>query len=116
MATATSTVPRKRSALTRGQLPAYAPWAVVGVSLILAAAILPLIGFKSFRLGVLATILFTIGLTSWSAAAEGSRKAKDKLATCLVVGSFLVALLPLISVIWTVLVNGIPGLLTPGFL
>ena len=47
---------------------------------------------------------------------EGARKAKDKLATCLVVGAFLVALLPLISVIWTVLVNGLPGLLDPGFL
>ena len=31
-------------------------------------------------------------------------------------GAFLIALLPLISVIWTVMVNGIPGLLNPGFL
>ncbi|BAS15000.1 phosphate transport system permease protein PstA 1 [Arthrobacter sp. Hiyo8] len=64
----------------------------------------------------MSAILFAIGLVGWSAVVEGGRKASDKLATCLIVGSFLVALLPLISVIWTVLVNGIPGIITPGFL
>ncbi|MGG5172868.1 phosphate ABC transporter permease PstA [Pseudarthrobacter sp. J1738] len=112
----TLTTGRKRSALTKGQLPKYAPWIVLAAAVIVSAAILALIGFNAFGWGVVAAILFTIGLVSWSAAVEGSRKAKDRLATCLVYGSFLIALLPLVSVIWTVLVNGIPGLLTPGFL
>src|SRR6478752_6910350 len=106
----------KRSALTKGQLPKYAPYAVLVGALIVGAAILALIGFNPFGWGVVSALLFAAGLVGWSAAVEGSRKAKDKLATCLVVGSFLVALLPLISVIWTVLVNGIPGVITPGFL
>ncbi|MBT2511978.1 phosphate ABC transporter permease PstA [Arthrobacter sp. ISL-30] len=114
--TSTLTPPRKRSALTKGQLPKFAPLVVVAVALVLAAAILALIGFNALGWGILSAILFTIGLVTWSGLVEGSRKAKDKLATCLVVGAFLVALLPLVSVIWTVLVNGIPGLLTPGFL
>ena len=89
---------------------------VLALALIAGAAILALIGFNAFGWGIVSAILFAAGLVGWSAAVEGSRKAKDKLATCLVVGSFLIALLPLISVIWTVLVNGIPGLIAPGFL
>ena len=107
---------RKRSALTKGQLPKYAPYAVLVLALVIGAAILALIGFNAFGWGIVSAILFAAGLVGWSAAVEGSRRAKDRLATCLVVGSFLVALLPLISVIWTVLVNGLPGLLDPGFL
>ncbi|NYD78221.1 phosphate ABC transporter permease PstA [Arthrobacter cupressi] len=114
--TLTAPVTRKRSALTKGQLPGYAPYVVLAVALVLGAAILALIGFNVLSWGVVSAILFTVGLVSWSGAVEGARKAKDKLATCLVVGAFLVALLPLVSVIWTVLVNGIPGIITPGFL
>jgi phosphate transport system permease protein len=114
--TSTLTPVRKRSALTKGQLPKAAPYIVLAVALVLGAAILALIGFNAFGWGIVSAILFAAGLAGWSLLVEGSRKAKDKLATCLVVGSFLVALLPLFSVIWTVLVNGIPGLLDPGFL
>ncbi|WP_026536424.1 phosphate ABC transporter permease PstA [Arthrobacter sp. H14] len=110
-----TTLTRRQSKLTKGRLPKYAAWAVLAAAVILSAAIMTLIGFNAFGWGVLAAVLFTLGLTGISAAVEGARKAKDKLATCLVVGSFLVALLPLISVIWTVLVNGLPGL-TPEFL
>ncbi|GAA2126507.1 MULTISPECIES: phosphate ABC transporter permease PstA [Arthrobacter] len=114
--TSTLTPVRKRSALTKGQLPKTAPYIVLAVALILGAAILALIGFNAFGWGLVSAILFAAGLVGWSLVVEGSRKAKDKLATCLVVGSFLIALLPLVSVIWTVLVNGLPGLLDPGFL
>src|SRR6476661_3444625 len=93
--TSTLTPVRKRSALTRGQLPKAAPYIVLAVALILGAAILALIGFNAFGWGIVSAILF---------------------AACLVVGAFLVALLPLFSVIWTVLINGLPGLLDPGFL
>jgi phosphate transport system permease protein len=114
--TATLTPVKKRSALTKGQLPKAAPYIVLAVALVLGAAILALIGFNAFGWGIVTAILFTAGLVGWSAVVEGSRRAKDKLATCLVVGAFLIALLPLISVIWTVLVKGLPGLLDPGFL
>jgi phosphate transport system permease protein len=114
--TSTLTPVRKRSALTKGQLPKTAPYIVLAVALTLGAAILALIGFNAFGWGLVSAILFAAGLVGWSLVVEGSRKAKDKLATCLVVGSFLIALLPLVSVIWTVLVNGLPGLLDPGFL
>jgi phosphate transport system permease protein len=114
MASITTTA--RRSALTRNRLPRYAVWAAVVVGLVLGAALSTLVGFNPFGWGVFAAIVFTVVYVAWSGAVEGSRKAKDKLATCLVVGAFLVALLPLISVIWTVLVEGTKGLATPGFL
>lgn len=114
--TATAPVTRKRSALTKGQMPKAAPYVILAAALVVGAAIMALIGFNAFGWGVVSAILFTIGLVTLSGLTEGTRKAKDKLATCLVVGSFLIALLPLVSVIWTVLVNGLPGLFTPGFL
>ena len=46
--TSTLTPVRKRSALTKGQLPKYAPYVVLGVALVLGAAILALIGFNAF--------------------------------------------------------------------
>jgi phosphate transport system permease protein len=112
----TAPAPARRSKLTRGRLPGYAPLASLAVALVLGAAIIAVPGFNAFGWGVLAAVIFAIVYVSWSRVVEGGRKAADKLATCLVVGAFLVALLPLVSVIWTVLVAGIPGLLTPGFL
>ena len=113
---ATKPVLQGRSSLSKGRLPRFAPWVVLVVALTVAAALMALVGFNSFGWGVLTAVLYTVGLTAWSAVVEGTRKAKNKLATCLLVGAFLVALLPLVSVVWIVLVNGIPGLVTPGFL
>lgn len=115
-ATMTPSPVRKRSSLTKGQLPKAAPFIVLAIALVLGAAILALVGFNPFGWGIVSAILFAAGLVGWSAVVEGRRKAQDKLATCLVSGAFIVALLPLVSVIWTVLVNGIPGIIAPGFM
>ncbi|WP_422934938.1 phosphate ABC transporter permease PstA [Sinomonas sp. P47F7] len=112
----TLTARPRRSALTRNRLPRLAPWVSLIVALVIGAALSTLVGFNPFGWGVFAALAFTVVFVAWSGAVEGSRKAKDKLATCLVVAAFLVALLPLVSVIWTVLVEGTKGLATPGFL
>ncbi|WP_136611794.1 phosphate ABC transporter permease PstA [Sinomonas albida] len=108
--------PRRRTSLTRNRLPRIAPWASLVVGLVVGAAVSTLVGFNVFGWGVFAAIAFTIVYVAWSAAVEGGRKARDKFATCLVIGSFIIVVLPLFSVIWTVLEGGIKGLLTPGFL
>lgn len=113
---ATLMTERKRSALTRGSLPKYTPYVIAVSAVVVAAALMSLIGFNVFGWAVLSAVLFATANVVSAALVEGRRKATDKLATSLVVGAFLVALLPLVSVIWTVLVNGVPGLLTPGFL
>lgn len=113
---ATLMTERKRSALTRGRLPRYTPYVIAVSAVIVAAALMSLIGFHVFGWAVLSAVLFAAANVTAAAVVEGRRKATDKMMTSLVVGAFLVALLPLVSVIWTVLVNGVPGLLTPGFL
>ena len=113
---ATLMTERKRSALTRGRLPKYTPHVIAVSAVVVAAALMSLIGFNIFGWAVLSAVLFATANVVGTALVEGRRKATDKLATSVVAGAFLVALLPLVSVIWTVLVNGVPGLLTPGFL
>lgn len=53
-------------------------------------------------------LLFCLLIWSVSRAVEGPRKAKDRLVTALVALAFTIALLPLISVTFTTLVNGLP--------
>ncbi|THJ65158.1 phosphate ABC transporter permease PstA [Arthrobacter echini] len=105
-----STLQKRRSQLTKGRLPGYAVWVVLGAAVVLAAAVSALVGFNVFAWAVLAAVFFVLGATLVTAAAEGSRKAADSLMTYLVYGSFVIALLPLLSVIWTVLERGLPGL------
>ncbi|MBN9613014.1 MAG: phosphate ABC transporter permease PstA, partial [Actinobacteria bacterium] len=52
-------------------------------------------------------LLHLVVSTGISGAVEGRRQAVDRLVTGLVTGSFLVAMVPLISVAWTVIANGI---------
>lgn len=100
----------RRSQLTKGRLPGYAIWVVLGAAVVLAAAVSALIGFDVLVWALIAAVFFVVGATLVTAAAEGSRKAADSLMTYLVYGSFVIALLPLLSVIWTVLERGLPGL------
>jgi phosphate ABC transporter permease subunit PstA len=55
---------------------------------------------------VLGTLLVYIG----TRAVEGSRKATDRLVTCLVTTAFGIAMIPLVSLVYTVLDNGLARL------
>ena len=52
------------------------------------------------------TVLFDVLIFVISLLVEGRRKAKDRLVTSLVATAFVIALLPLISLVWTVVANG----------
>ena len=52
------------------------------------------------------TVLFDILIFAVSYLVEGIRKAKDRLVTSLVSTAFVIALLPLISLVFTVVVDG----------
>ncbi len=67
-------------------------------------------------LGVLvvaAALIAGIVLYSWARSVEGSRRAKDRMVTFAIVAAFLLALLPLISLLYTVVSKGIAGLDIP---
>jgi phosphate transport system permease protein len=103
---ANQTLQRRQSQLTRGHLPSYAVWVVLAASVILGAALTSLIGFSVVGWAIISAIVFVIAATIVTAVGEG----KDRLVTFLVYGAFLIALIPLVSVIWTVLERGLPGL------
>lgn len=111
MSQTTSTKPplRKRT-LTKNRLPAWTPWAVLAGALVLGAALSSLAGFHVATWALFSAVIFVLGLYIVTLSVEGGRRAADRLATSLITGAFIIAVLPLISVIWTVLEKGLPGL------
>jgi phosphate transport system permease protein len=102
--------------LTGARLP---NWGVpaVGVGAVALAVLLNLTTGVAGVAGtlVVAVLLFLVGQTAWSFAVEGRRHAVDRLATTGIYATFLIALAPLISVLWTVIEKG-TKVLSPSFL
>lgn len=100
-------VPPKPIRRTR-KLPAWAPWAVlagavgVGVLLSLLGGEITIAGSLFF-----AAVVFVIAITVTSALVEGARWAKDRLATTLVTAAFVVAAIPLVSLVVMVVTRGV---------
>jgi len=78
--------------------------AVVGV------ALSALTGFTVVLAVIYAVVLGTLAVYVASRAVEGSRKALDRLVTCVVTAAFAVAMVPLVSLVWTVLSRGLKRL------
>ena len=104
------TTPSRRNRLSKGRLPAWAIPAVGVGSLVLGAALSSIVGFSVATFLIFAAIVFVVAATATTVLMEGGRQGRNAFATYLVYGAFLVALVPLISVIWTVLERGLPGL------
>jgi phosphate transport system permease protein len=102
--------------LVARKLPRWAPYAVVLVAAVLAlgiAAVTPVSGRAGTIL--LGIVLFIALLTGWSFAVEGRRHAVDRFATTLIYSSFIVAVIPLIAILASVIVQGIK-VISPYFL
>ena len=79
-----------------------------GGSLVAIGALLALTGAFSIGLFVfLAAVLFAVATYLLSRFVEGRRKATDRLVTIVVTTAFLIALAPLVSVVITVVGNGL---------
>lgn len=107
---ANTTLTPRRSQLTRNKLPAYVMWAVLAGAVIIGAALAALVGFSLVAWALFSAAIFIIAGTVVTGMVEGPRKARNRLAFFLIYSAFLIALLPLLSVIWTVLERGVPGL------
>lgn len=84
-------------------LPRWAPWAAAGAAFALAAVILLIVARPTVvSVVVLGAVLHLVGITVTSRVVEGPRKATDRLATTLVTFAFTLALVPLVSLLWTV--------------
>lgn len=84
------------------------PWGILGAALFISA--LWQLFQQDFSIAGLFTIgalIYAVALIITSGVVEGGRWAKDRLATVLVTAAFLLAMIPLFSLIWTVLSNGL---------
>ncbi|WP_406249320.1 phosphate ABC transporter permease PstA [Microbacterium sp. M] len=108
------TAPAPSAALTSGKLPKWAPWA-----LLLGCFVISFVIFAVASIGVdiadfnvagavfVGIVFYMVLITVISSIAESRRKAVDRLMTALVATAFVIALLPLISLLWTVVANGL---------
>lgn len=114
----TAAPPHKRtvSALTSGRLPRWAPWTLLvlsAASSALAFGVIALAERGAFNFGgfsIVAAMLYLVLISVISGLVEGRRKAMDRLVTGVVTAAFVVAMLPLVSVTVTVMINGFAGI------
>lgn len=107
----TTTAPTVRS-LVAGQLPRRIELWLWLASAAVSAAILGLgaaagAGFSVIGWIVFATVIQLIAVGIASGVVEGRRRAVDRIVRTLVTIAFALAIIPLISTLWTVIVNGI---------
>jgi len=88
-------------------LPSWAPWAVAAAAIVVSFLLIYLTSYGGMVLtGVVAAVLFVIFMGIAAAVVEGGRSARNRMATTLIYGAFILALLPLLSVAWTLLSKG----------
>ena len=111
MSTTTATK-QVQNSYASGQLGRGVPWMILAGSLVVSGAISALIGAANgsginiVGTAILGAVFYAIAIYVSSRLVEGPRKALDRLVTTLVVGAFLLALAPLLSLLFTVVTNG----------
>jgi len=108
------TAPAPSAALTSGKLPKWAPWALLAGCFAISFAIFAVasigVDIADFNIAgavFVGIVFYMVLITVISSIAESRRKAVDRLMTALVATAFVIALLPLISLLWTVVANGL---------
>ncbi|WP_029068210.1 phosphate ABC transporter permease PstA [Jonesia quinghaiensis] len=92
---------------SRPRLPRWAVPSTIGFSFALSAVVLFLADSLTIPAVVaLTVVLYAVAISVWSLRVEGTRYAADRTATTVVTAAFGIALIPLISLLWTVLQNG----------
>ena len=111
------TAPRPQaSRLTSGHLPRWAPWGLFVLSAVVSGVVFAVMAvaagdaFSIAGWAVVTVLAYFLLITVTSSVVEGPRKGIDRLVLAVVAAAFLLAMLPLVSVAWTVVSNGIAGL------
>lgn len=99
----------KRPTTLRGaSLPKWSPWAIAAGSVAVAVGIGLGAGLDSrIQWGLIAAILYVLGTYAIASMVEGKRQAKDRIATSLVWVAFLLAVVPLASLVWATVERGV---------
>jgi phosphate transport system permease protein len=93
--------------LKSGQLPRFIELYTLGAALLVSAGILALVGFSIVGWLVVAALLYLVVLGVMSSLVENRRKATDRVIRGLVTVAFLLAIIPLVSTLATVIVRGV---------
>jgi phosphate transport system permease protein len=108
--TATTTRPPQAGADdlagTSRPLPSWALWALGAAAVVIALLLRQVLGSGPVLTTVFAVILFTVAVNVVARQVEGSRRATDRTVTAIVSAMFVAAMVPLISLIWTVFSKG----------
>jgi phosphate transport system permease protein len=98
------------TSLTASRLPRYFTLALV-VVVALAVGLLHLVDGLGWATGIfLGWLVFLVALGAASRAVEGGRRSTDRIMAALVASAFLLALLPLVTLLEEVIANGAPAL------
>ncbi|HET8957956.1 MAG TPA: phosphate ABC transporter permease PstA [Microcella sp.] len=110
----TTTLTATANPLAHGRLHRRTPWVVLGLSFAVAAGVLSLLaaagtigGLNLAATVVLGTVFYIIAIGVLSAQVEGRRQATDRVVTAVVTTAFVLAILPLVSLLFTVVANGL---------
>jgi phosphate transport system permease protein len=95
------------SSSTRRPLPTWVPPALIALSLLVALGLRAVLGGGPVMTAVVAFVVFAVALGLVSRSVEGQRRAADRTVTTIVTAMFLATLVPLVSVIWTVISRGL---------
>jgi phosphate transport system permease protein len=95
---------------TRRKLPRYGGVGLYAAGLVVAAALTLLSGWSWGLFAFYGLVLGTLVTYVGSRVVEGSRKATDRLVTALVTSAFAIAMVPLVSLIYTVVSKGVTRL------
>ncbi|MYS90438.1 MULTISPECIES: phosphate ABC transporter permease PstA [Streptomyces] len=108
MSTTSSLAPKRPSTLRGGHLPKWAPWAIAAGSVALGLGISAAAGLhSSVQWALIAAILHVLGTYVIAARVENRRQAKDRVVTSLVWVAFLLAVVPLASLVWSTVQRGV---------
>ncbi|CCH90434.1 Phosphate transport system permease protein pstA [Modestobacter italicus] len=94
------------------RLPRFAPTGLYVAGIVVGALLAALTtgGLNIALTVVYGAVLGTLAVWLTSRAVEGRRKGTDRLVTCLVTTAFVIALVPLVSLVYTVLSKGLERL------
>ena len=96
--------------LRHARLPRWAPLLVIVLAAAVAGLVGLVLGWGPVPMVVLALLVYLVALPVWSRAVENRRAATDRFVTGLVWVALLLAFVPLVSLLWTVIGQGVPVL------
>ena len=105
-----TSAPQQGPVRTQRRLPRFAPTGLYLAGIALGALLSAVTGFSVTSTVIYGVIMATLLVWLVSRAVEGRRKGTDRLVTALVTTAFAIAMIPLVSLVYTVLDNGLARL------